>query len=257
MRYSHLVSVVVRSEVTDGRAWTIDELAMRVGMTVRTTRYYASLGLLPTPARRGRIAYYDDRHRLRLEIIRTMQERGFSLAGIEQQLSQLRDDASLADLEVRRSMLNSWAPSPTEVLDRDGIHARAGRVLTDAELDELRTLGAVQVEDSATYVVMPTFDVSVALLDLDVSPATIRAATDIIADSMDSMVRQLGALMRTDVVEPFRKAHEGADATAVEQFENTVRSLRQLSLDAVVAQFQVALNKLVTPTRGGRDANDD
>ncbi|MGN6721083.1 MAG: MerR family transcriptional regulator [Marmoricola sp.] len=247
------MSVAVRPEVADGPAWTIDELAMRVGMTVRTTRYYASLGLLPAPERRGRIAYYDDRHRIRLEIIRTMQERGFSLAGIEQQLSQLRDDTSLADLEVRRSMLNSWAPSPTEVLDREGLHVRAGRVLTDPELDELRALGAVRAEGPGTYVVMPTFDVSVALLDLDVSPATIRAAADIIADSMSTMVRQLGGLMRTDVVEPFRKQHEGSDPDAVEHFESTLRSLRQLSLDAVIAQFQVALNNLATPARGARD----
>lgn len=237
----------------DGPAWTIDALAMQVGMTVRTTRYYASLGLLPAPERRGRIAYYDDRHRIRLEIIRTMQERGFSLAGIEQQLSQLRDDTSLADLEVRRSMLSSWAPSPTEVLDRDGLHLRAGRVLTDAELGELCTLGAVQADDPGSYVVMPTFDVSVALLDLDVSATTIRAASDIIAESMNTMVRQLGVLMRTDVVEPFRKQHEGADPEAVEHFESTLRSLRQLSLDAVIAQFQVALNNLATPTREARD----
>ena len=229
---------------------------MRVGMTVRTTRYYASLGLLPAPERRGRIAYYDDRHRLRLEIIRTMQERGFSLAGIEQQLAQLRDDTSLADLEVRRSMLGSWAPSPAEVLDRDGLHLRAGRALTDAELEELRVLGAVHPEGSDAYLVTPIFDVCVALFELDVSPSTIRNAAEIVADSMQTMVRQLGVLMRTDVIEPFRKQHEDADTAAVEQFENTVRSLRQLSLDAVVAQFQVALNDLATPDRGARDDRD-
>ena len=229
---------------------------MQVRMTVRTTRYYASLGLLPAPERRGRIAYYDDRHRLRLEIIRTMQERGFSLAGIEQQLSQLRDDTSLADLEVRRSMLGSWA-SPTEVVDRDGLHARAGRVLTDSELDELLTLGAVQAGTAGTFVVTPTFDVHIALFDLDVSASTIRAANAIVADSMQTMVGQLSSLLRTDVIEPFRKQHEGVDPAAVEHFESTVRSLRQLSLDAVIAQFQVALNKLATPDRGARDDRDD
>ena len=30
---------------------TVDELAAAVGLTVRTTRYYASLGLLPPPLR--------------------------------------------------------------------------------------------------------------------------------------------------------------------------------------------------------------
>ena len=45
---------------------TIDELAVAVGMTVRNTRYYASLGLMPPPIKRGRVAYYDDVHRARL-----------------------------------------------------------------------------------------------------------------------------------------------------------------------------------------------
>ncbi|MGN6162013.1 MAG: MerR family transcriptional regulator [Marmoricola sp.] len=249
------MSVAARSE-PEGSAWTIDQLAMRVGMTVRTTRYYASLGLLPPPERRGRVAYYDDRHRLRLEMIRTMQERGFSLAGIEQQLSRLHDDASLADLEVRRSMLGSWAPSPAETLDRAGLNFRAGRALTDAQVDELQTLGAIQ-PDAEGYVVMPTFDVAVALFDLDVSPEALRTATDIISEAMTTMVRQLGVVMRTDVVEPFRKQHENADPAAVEQFENTLRSLRQLTLDAVVAQFQLALNKFAAPEGRARDDRDD
>lgn len=227
------------------RTRTIDALALEVGLTVRTTRYYASLGLLPPPQRRGRIAYYDDRHRLRLEIIRIMQDRGFSLAGIEQQLSQLRDDTSLADLEVRRSMLSSWAPSPAEALDREGLDARAGRALTATELDELLALGAVKDAGADGYLVMPTFDVSIALFDLDVAAGTIHEANDIIAESMRSMVRQLGEVMRAHVVEPFRREHQGADADAVAEFENTVRALRQLSLDAVIAQFQVALNDLV------------
>lgn len=242
------MSVEISTEWDDA-AWTIDQLAVRVGMTVRTTRYYASLGLLPAPQRRGRIAYYDDRHRLRLEMIRTMQERGFSLAGIEQQLSHLSDDTALTDLEIRRSMLSSWAPLPPEVLTHDEINARAGRPLTDDEVKELLSLGAIQEQDAGTYAVQPTFDVFVALFDLDVSPDTIHAADEIIADSMHAMVQQLGAVMRTDVIEPFRRRH--ADAEAVAQFENTVRSLRQLSLEAVIAQFQIALNDLTSPDRGG------
>ena len=45
---------------------TVDELATACGLTVRTTRYYASLGLVPPPVRRGRMAYYDQVHLARV-----------------------------------------------------------------------------------------------------------------------------------------------------------------------------------------------
>ena len=51
---------------------TIDDLASVTGVTVRTCRYYASLGLLPPPVRRGRMAYYDNAHRGRLDLIRAL-----------------------------------------------------------------------------------------------------------------------------------------------------------------------------------------
>src|SRR3954447_4702107 len=57
-----------------GDEFTIDELAARTGMTVRTVRFYATEGLLPAPERRGRVAYYGAPHRMRLELIRTLQE---------------------------------------------------------------------------------------------------------------------------------------------------------------------------------------
>jgi DNA-binding transcriptional MerR regulator len=62
---------------------TVDELAAATGMTVRTTRYYAGLGLLPAPERRGRMAYYGPEHRARLELIRSLQDHGFTLAALE------------------------------------------------------------------------------------------------------------------------------------------------------------------------------
>ena len=62
---------------------TVDELAARTGMTVRTVRFYATEGLLPPPVRRGRIGYYNAGHRMRLDLIRTLQEHGYTLAAIE------------------------------------------------------------------------------------------------------------------------------------------------------------------------------
>src|SRR6478736_2162322 len=76
---------------------TVDELAARTGLTVRTVRFYASEGLLPAPQRRGRIAYYGPVHRLRLELIRALQDHGYTLAAIERVLARVPIDASPAE----------------------------------------------------------------------------------------------------------------------------------------------------------------
>src|SRR3990170_7664700 len=75
--------------------YTVDELAAATGMTVRTTRYYAGLGLLPPPRRRGRMAYYTQAHRGRLELIRALQDHGFTLSAIEKCLARVPADASV------------------------------------------------------------------------------------------------------------------------------------------------------------------
>jgi DNA-binding transcriptional MerR regulator len=61
---------------------TIDELARRAGLPVRTIREYHTMRLLPPPQRRGRLGLYGDRHLQRLRLIIRLQRRGYSLAGI-------------------------------------------------------------------------------------------------------------------------------------------------------------------------------
>jgi DNA-binding transcriptional MerR regulator len=65
-----------------GTGMTIDELARTAQLPVRTIREYHSMRLLPPPQRRGRVGYYSDVHRERLELIARLQRRGYSLAGI-------------------------------------------------------------------------------------------------------------------------------------------------------------------------------
>jgi DNA-binding transcriptional MerR regulator len=62
--------------------WRIDELAQRAGIAVDTIRYYQREGVLPTGARNGRTLRYGPEHLERLERIRALQARRFSLAAI-------------------------------------------------------------------------------------------------------------------------------------------------------------------------------
>jgi DNA-binding transcriptional MerR regulator len=71
--------------------WRIDDLAHRATMTVDTIRYYQREGLLPEGERAGRVKLYGPSHLERLERIRDLQGRGFSLAAIRALLAGGRE----------------------------------------------------------------------------------------------------------------------------------------------------------------------
>src|ERR1700712_3803082 len=67
----------------DDAELTVDQLAVRVGVTVRNVRAYAARGLLPPPRLVGRTGYYGREHVARLLLVREMLGAGYSLAMIE------------------------------------------------------------------------------------------------------------------------------------------------------------------------------
>jgi DNA-binding transcriptional MerR regulator len=77
---------------------TIDELARRIGMTVRNIRAHQSRGLLPPPEVRGRTGYYGRDHVARLRLIQELQADGFNLDLIR----RLLDSAGGSSSEVLR-----------------------------------------------------------------------------------------------------------------------------------------------------------
>ena len=60
----------------------VEQLAASAGVSVDTVRYYQSRGLLPAPRREGRVAWYGPEHLDRLVRIRSLAERGLTLATI-------------------------------------------------------------------------------------------------------------------------------------------------------------------------------
>lgn len=111
---------------------SIEELAKRGGVPVRTIRFYISEGLLPGPAGRGRAATYGEEHLLRLRLIRLLVQQRVPLAEIRERLTDL-DLASIRQMlateeqRERRLQRAAESASPQEyvaaLLDR----ARAAR----------------------------------------------------------------------------------------------------------------------------------
>lgn len=213
-------------------------------MTVRTTRYYASLGLLPPPIRRGRLAYYSDVHLARLELVRALQDHGFTLAAIEKYIKRIPEDASVEDLAMQRAMLTSWAPGPREELTRRQLEKRAGRKLGDDQLERLVLTGAVARTPEGSYELLPAFGVGVQMLDMDIPVDSIVAASEAITRHMDALADELTDILHTRVLEPYRRTKFAeVDAAKV---ESTMAKLRQLTLEAVVSGFQRAANQVIS-----------
>jgi DNA-binding transcriptional MerR regulator len=145
------------AEPEASRARRIDDLARETGCTVDTIRYYQREGLLPPARRDGRHRVYGPEHVERLERIRELQGRRFSLAAIralvsgdEQRLEGIFTDEgerfrySFAEL-VERS---GATPGLAEVLQEAGIlrdPLEFGRVAYDGDdLDVLRAMATLE-----------------------------------------------------------------------------------------------------------------
>lgn len=220
----------------------VDELAAEAGLTVRTTRYYASLGLIPPPIRRGRVAYYGPVHRTRLRMIRALQEHGFTLQAIERYNASLPADATLEDLALQKAMLTSWAPQPRVELTRKELDRRAGRRLTDDEVDKLVQLGILE-RSGRSVVAVADLALGLGLLDVDVPFDAVGAAAAAIERHMTALAEELDEVLRSDVLGPLRRS--GHSAEDAERFEHTMSRLRQLTLEAVVTGFQRAVNDVI------------
>jgi DNA-binding transcriptional MerR regulator len=228
----------------DGELLTVDELAAATGMTVRTTRYYAGLGLLPPPTRRGRMAYYSAEHRARLELVRALQDHGFTLAAIEKYLARLPDDASVEDLAVQRAMMTSWKSGGHEVVSRRQLEARSGRKLSAAQLERLEATMGIRPTDDGRFEILPAYDVAVKSLDLDIPLDSLVAAGAAINRHMDALADELTSILKDGVLVPYLDSAKTAADKA--RFEQTMSRLRQLTLEAVVSGFQRAANQVIS-----------
>src|SRR3954465_12174224 len=128
----------------DEATLTVGELSTRVGMTVRTLRFYAGRGLIPPPIRRGRVGDYGPEHIARLDLVRELQAHGFTLQAIEGYLERIPTDATPQDMALHRTLLTPWMRDLPETLDRAGLVRRTGRELSDDEIEMLVALGVVE-----------------------------------------------------------------------------------------------------------------
>ena len=104
-----------------------DELAAELGISVQVLRSYQSKGLIPPPRHEGRVAWYGAYHRERLQRIRELKDRGYSLRMIADALDEDRHDG--AEQPSEHAVLRL-----ADVAERSGVPVEVLRALAASHL---------------------------------------------------------------------------------------------------------------------------
>ncbi|MEV6006668.1 MerR family transcriptional regulator [Streptomyces sp. NPDC051976] len=222
-------------------ALTIDELAARAGVTVRTVRFYGARGLLPPPdIGPRRVGRYGSAHLSRLALIEELQHQGLTLAAIERYLQQLPADISAHDLAIHRALVASWLPEGSEETDREQLERRAGRPLGEADLDRLAAMNVLErTEDPDTFRVDPgTLHLGVRLLDVPIPVETILAAREVMLAHARAAARDLGRIFHDEVWQP-----ESPEGMSPERMRSLSAQMQPLVVQALVTTFQRSLKE--------------
>jgi DNA-binding transcriptional MerR regulator len=185
---------------------TIDDLARRVQLPVRTIREYHTMRLLPPPERRGRLGLYGDQHVRRLQLITRLQRRGYSLAGIRDLLGAWESGTDLTTLLGLDEGQAALDETPLR-LTRAELFQRLP-ALEEATLSRAAQVGLARPYGEDHFVVR-----SPALLGLvaDLTGAGVPLdetldLIEVLADELGSLARKLADLLVERIWEPVSAA---------------------------------------------------
>ena len=216
-------------------------------MTVRNVRAHQSRGLLPPPEVRGRTGYYGPEHVARIELIREMQDDGFSLELIGRLLSSA--GSSAAAMRFVRAMRAPYGEEEPQVITAAELTARWGdedpELLERAiELGIMRELGEGRYEEVSPRLAR----VSAELAELGVSA---RQAIEVAASlrrHSDRVARAYMKLFIEAVWKPFEA--EGRPEERWPEVSEALERLRPLALESLVAVFGIAMDDATERTFG-------
>jgi DNA-binding transcriptional MerR regulator len=223
----------------------VEQLSTRSGVAVDTIRYYQSKGLLDPPRREGRVAWYGDGHLERLGRIRSLQQRGFTLATIVRLVSgelDAADEALLGELsgwpeghsEPSAAVPGTPPTDPASLgaseggTEDHGIGSESGPLLTIGELAEvtgvpLALLKAVEAEglliprrlggqDRYTGEDVAAARAGLLLLEWGIPLSALLDLARRHHEATETVAAEAVSMFSTHVRGPLRRAHPPAEA---------------------------------------------
>jgi DNA-binding transcriptional MerR regulator len=221
---------------------TIEQLATTVGMTVRNIRAYAGRGLLPAPRLVGRKGFYGPDHLARLNLIRDLLGRGYTLAAVE---NALTDNPELADphaLDFLGLLSNPIGEEEPEIISIAELTRLAGLTGEDAVigmlLRELIARGlADRLDEKMVSLSEPVLiRAGAQAISIGLSPETV---LDLLADLRDDLAHvaeRFVDVVRAEIWRPF--VARGLPQDEWDELISSIEGIIPVAVQATMAMFR-------------------
>lgn len=230
---------------------TIDQLAARVGMTVRNVRAYASRGLLPPPRLVGRTGYYSREHVHRLLLVRELLDRGYTLSAVERAMREHGPGLAGHALDLLRRLDSPvGVEEQPEEITRDTLTAMAGIDREDALVERIVYLGlAERIDDDRLLLRQPSVvRAGAQAIALGLDPDSVIDLLPVLSDHLAAIAREFVSRVREQIWRPFAEAGMPEDEWA--RVLRAIEALVPVAGQAVVTVFQQELASAIREALG-------
>ena len=232
---------------------TLDELEEASGVPGRTIRFYRQTGLIDSPRRSGRQAFYSEDQVARLRLIAALRARGLGLDAVAKILAdptgEYRSFSRL--LQVRDELLEPWIDDHSAVMTEDEVLKVLGPEHADL-IGELVRNGVLDlVADDPLHLEVP----SVATLDLTGQLMAAGASPDVVQSAWTLMQGRIADLADELVAVFARHENYGfPQASTDEEIGLAVGRLRPIAMSAVQVAFAHEIERAIEELYGSIDS---
>jgi DNA-binding transcriptional MerR regulator len=230
---------------------TIDQLAASVSMTVRNVRAYAGRGLIPAPRLVGRTGYYGPEHVSRLQLIRDLLDRGYTLAAVEKVLQRQSTATAGHALDLLHTLEDPLGHTEEpEEMTVDALLRLAGVEEESGYLDRLEEVGLVERVDESRVRLLRPFVVRAGAkaMALGLDRASVLALLPLLSDQLHVIAQRFVDEFRAQLWKPFVEA--GLPEDRWPAMLESIRTLLPVASQAVLAAFRDELHKVIDDALG-------
>lgn len=226
-------------EAPDLDEFTVDELAARAKMTVRNVRAYAGRGLIEAPRLEGRTGYYNLAHLQRLQLIRSLLNRGYTLSAVEKTILGTPTASATHALDLLSVLHQPNTEEEPEEMTRDELAALADVPRNDTLITALTDMGLVEsLEEDRVRLVRPAIVRAIAAASaMGLDPATVLGLLPLLQDHLGAVADAFVARVRDEIWQPFVDA--GMPVEEWPRILEIIETLLPVASQAVLGVFRV------------------